>query len=193
MLTIGVLIAVPDPIGSELQARRVSFGDDRAHGIPTHVTLLAPTEVDEAALDEVAAHLQRTSEKQRPFEVRLEGTGSFRPTSPVVFVQVRAGWTECERLQQTIRQGHLRRPLPFAYYPHVTVAQHLGDASLDRAQAELGSYHARFEVKSFVLYVQGTDQVWRPARTFGFTAAPAAPAAAAAPAAPAELASGEAS
>jgi hypothetical protein len=45
-VTLGVSIAVPEPYGSLLQERRAGFGDPAAHGIPTHVTLLPPTEVD---------------------------------------------------------------------------------------------------------------------------------------------------
>ena len=49
-VTIGVSIAVPEPHGSLLQERRAGFGDAAAHGIPTHVTLLPPTEVADTAL-----------------------------------------------------------------------------------------------------------------------------------------------
>ncbi|MGC5413367.1 2'-5' RNA ligase family protein, partial [Streptomyces sp. DT225] len=45
-VTLGVSIAVPEPYGSLLQERRASFGDPAAHGIPTHVTLLPPTEAE---------------------------------------------------------------------------------------------------------------------------------------------------
>ncbi len=172
MPTIGVSIAVPDPIGSELQARRASFGDGPALAIPTHVTLLPPTEVDQGDLAEVSAHLERTSEAQRPFRVRLRGTGSFRPTSPVVFVRVVDGGEGCERLQRAIRSGPLRRPLSFAYHPHVTVAHHLSDEALDRACTELSAYRASFEVTSFRLYEHGPDQVWRAIRTYPFAAVP---------------------
>lgn len=168
MPTIGVSIAVPDPIGSELQARRASFGDGPALAIPTHVTLLPPTEVEDPVLPEVAEHLRATSSAQLPFTVRLDGTGSFRPTSPVVFVQVAQGGRACSRLQQAVRQGPLRRPLEFDYHPHVTVAHHLPDAAMDRAYDELSAYRAEFEVSSFVLYVHGQDRVWRPERTFAF-------------------------
>lgn len=48
-VTIGVSIAVPEPHGSLLQERRAGFGDPAACGIPTHVTLLPPTEVDTSA------------------------------------------------------------------------------------------------------------------------------------------------
>ncbi|NEE18013.1 2'-5' RNA ligase family protein, partial [Streptomyces sp. SID7499] len=49
-VTLGVSIAVPEPYGSLLQDRRASFGDPAAFGIPTHVTLLPPTEAESADL-----------------------------------------------------------------------------------------------------------------------------------------------
>ena len=46
MATIGVAIAIPEPFGSELQRHRASFGDPQASAIPTHVTLVPPTDID---------------------------------------------------------------------------------------------------------------------------------------------------
>ena len=56
-VTIGVSIAVPEPHGSLLQERRAGFGDPAAYGIPTHVTLLPPTEVGDSDLPAIEAHL----------------------------------------------------------------------------------------------------------------------------------------
>ena len=50
MTTIGVAIAIPEPFGSELQSHRASFGDVMAEAIPTHLTLLPPSEVDSRQL-----------------------------------------------------------------------------------------------------------------------------------------------
>ncbi|MYR00411.1 2'-5' RNA ligase family protein, partial [Streptomyces sp. SID6139] len=72
-VTIGVSIAVPEPHGSLLQERRAGFGDAAAYGIPTHVTLLPPTEVDRAALPAVQAHLVKVAATGRPFPMRLHG------------------------------------------------------------------------------------------------------------------------
>lgn len=65
-VTIGVSIAVPEPHGSLLQERRAGFGDAAAHGIPTHVTLLPPTEVEDSALPAIEAHLTEVAAAGRP-------------------------------------------------------------------------------------------------------------------------------
>ncbi|MFE0508723.1 2'-5' RNA ligase family protein [Streptomyces sp. NPDC058964] len=169
-VTIGVSIAVPEPHGSLLQERRAGFGDAAAHGIPTHVTLLPPTELDAAGLPVVEAHLTEVAATGRPFPLRLSGTGTFRPVSPVVFVQVVQGAEACTRLQKRVRDasGPLARELQFPYHPHVTVAHGIDDAAMDRAFRELADYDAQWPCTGFALYEQGPDGVWRKLREFTF-------------------------
>ncbi|MEU6574997.1 2'-5' RNA ligase family protein [Streptomyces sp. NPDC046805] len=169
-VTIGVSIAVPEPHGSLLQERRAGFGDAAAHGIPTHVTLLPPTEVDRAELPAVEAYLTEVAAACPPFPMRLSGTGTFRPLSPVVFVQVVQGAEACTRLQQQVRDasGPVARELQFPYHPHVTVAHGIDDAAMDRAFRELAGFEAEWPCTGFALYEQGTDGVWRKLREFAF-------------------------
>ena len=166
MPTIGVSIAIPAPHGDLLQAKRASFGDPLAESIPTHVTLLGPTVVADKDMPAAVEHLEEVSAISRPFPMKLRGTGTFRPISPVVFVQVSGGLAECEVLERAVRQGPLERHLEFYYHPHVTVAHHVSEENLDRAFTELADFEATFEVAEFHLYEHGADQVWRPVRTF---------------------------
>ncbi|MFF8725378.1 2'-5' RNA ligase family protein [Streptomyces sp. NPDC015171] len=178
-VTIGVSIAVPEPYGSRLQELRAGFGDAAAHGIPTHVTLLPPTEVDESGLPAIEAHLTEVAATGRPFPMRLSGTGTFRPLSPVVYVRVVQGAEDCARLQQRIRDasGPVARELQFPYHPHVTVAHGIDEAAMDRAFEELADYDAQWPCTGFALYEQGADGVWRKLRelTFGGSVVPAQP------------------
>ncbi|WP_333774949.1 2'-5' RNA ligase family protein [Streptomyces sp. IBSBF 3136] len=169
-VTIGVSIAVPEPHGSLLQERRAGFGDAAAHGIPTHVTLLPPTEVDAADLAAVDAHLTGVAAAGRPFPMRLSGTGTFRPLSPVVYVRVVQGADSCAWLQQRVRDssGPMARELLFPYHPHVTVAHGIDEAAMDRAFAELAGFEAEWSCTGFALYEQGPDAVWRKLREFTF-------------------------
>ncbi|MEU3946136.1 2'-5' RNA ligase family protein [Streptomyces sp. NPDC029526] len=169
-VTIGVSIAVPEPHGSRLQQLRAGFGDAAAHGIPTHVTLLPPTAIDAAVVPAVEAHLSEVAATGRPFPMRLSGTGTFRPLSPVVFVKVVEGAEACAALQQRIRDasGPVARELQFPYHPHVTVAHGIEEAAMDRAFEELADYEARWACTGFALYEQGEDGVWRKLRDFPF-------------------------
>src|SRR5690606_3330536 len=135
------------------------FGDAAAHGIPTHVTLLPPTEVDAAIVPAVEAHLSEVAASGRPFPMRLSGTGTFRPLSPVVFVKVVEGAEACAWLQGRIRDasGPVARELQFPYHPHVTVAHGIEEAAMDRAFEELSGYEAEWPCTGFALYEQGGE------------------------------------
>jgi 2'-5' RNA ligase len=169
-VTIGVSIAVPEPHGSLLQELRAGFGDAAAHGIPTHVTLLPPTEVEETALPAVEAYLTEVAATGRPFPMRLSGTGTFRPLSPVVYVRVVQGGEDCALLQQRVRDasGPVARELQFPYHPHVTVAHGIEEVAMDRAFEELAGFEAAWPCTGFALYEQGPDGVWRKLREYTF-------------------------
>ena len=166
--TIGVSIPVPAPHAGELTAWREEFGDPLARAIPPHITLLPPSVLPDADLDAARDHLAATAAAASPFEVHLRGTATFRPVSPVVFVQVTRGISECELLQAAVRTGPLAREISFPFHPHVTVAHDVDEASLDRAELVLRDWEATFTVKGFSLYEHGADGVWRPREDFTF-------------------------
>lgn len=163
--TIGVAIAIPEPWAAELQQHRASFGDPQAGAIPTHITLVPPTEVT-TGLDVVEEHLRTVAGDRQPFLLRLRGTATFRPVSPVVFIAVSEGISACELLAGDARSGPLHQELAFPYHPHVTVAHDLDEQALDHAYDALADFDCSFDVTDFHLYVHGDDGVWRPFRTF---------------------------
>lgn len=168
MATIGVAIAVPAPHAATLQRCREMFGDPLATSIPTHITILPPTPVEEAERERFEKHLTWVCEQVQPFEIHLRGTGTFRPVSPVVFVQLASGIAQCESLEAAVRSGPVERELQFNYHPHVTVAQAIDDTALDHAFETLASFEARFTARGVHLYEHGADEVWRPVSCFEF-------------------------
>lgn len=171
MPRIGVAVAVPEPWGGRLQDYRVALGDAAARGIPTHITLCPPIDVPAGGLASVVAHLDDVGAWLAPFRVRLRGTATFRPVSPVVFVAVVEGISGCERLAEAVLAGPLGIDLEFPYHPHVTVAHDVGDDLLDRAYAELADVDGSFEVDGFHLYLHDPEAGWRPERRFALTGA----------------------
>lgn len=167
--TIGVAIAVPEPYGTLLREARRSFGDVQADVVPTHITLLPPTRVEPEALPLVREHLREVASGIRPFDVVLSGVDTFRPVSPVVFVQLVEGAKECAALAAQVRSGVLDRPLEFSYHPHVTVAHRLDEAALDRAAAELADVHLEFVAHELVLYARDGEGGWEVAWRFELT------------------------
>ena len=168
--TIGVAIAVPEPWGTQLQDYRKSLGDQTAQGIPTHITLMPPFEVDVEDLPGIEQHLLEASENADAFRIHLRGTGTFRPVSPVVFVTVVEGISGCEQLAFSVRRGPLETHLQFPYHPHVTVAHHLEDDRLDRAFDDLASFDCTFVADRFSMYVHDERDGWVVARDFLLTA-----------------------
>jgi 2'-5' RNA ligase len=167
---IGVAIGLPEPYTSELQGWRERLGDPNASDIPPHVTLLPPTALGTDDLDDVEEHLRGIAAQFEPFTMHLRGSGTFRPVSPVVFVPLVQGISECEQLERRVRSGPLAREVKFPYHPHVTVAHEVSEPQLDRAFTELAAYDARFRVWGFSLFEKGRDDVWRPQRDFPFGA-----------------------
>ncbi len=166
MALIGVSIAVPDPCGPELQRYRLSLGDEEAHRIPTHITLLPPTDLSQEGMADVVEHLETAAQTCDRFAIHLRGTGTFRPVSPVVFVGIVEGISECELLAKSVCSGPLEIELEFPYHPHVTIAHHRTEEILDRAFAQLSGFECEFEVREFWLYEFDDDAGWVPQRSF---------------------------
>ena len=165
---IGVALGIPEPFNRELQGWRERLGDPNAKRIVPHITLVPPTEVASDALADIEEHLRIVATHQHPFEIKLRGSGTFLPVSPVVFVVLAQGIAACERLEVAVRAGPLARELDFPYHPHVTVAHDLPAAALIRAFDQLAGYAADFDVRGFTLFEQDGDGMWRPQRDFVF-------------------------
>ncbi len=164
MATIGVAVSVPEPWGTRLQDYRVSLGDPAAAGIPTHITLLPPIDVEDDLLPGIEDHLGAAARSVGPFPVHLRGTGTFRPLSPVVFVNVVDGISRFEQLATAVRRGPLAVDAQFPYHPHVTVAHGVDGRLLDRAFEQLAAFECRFEVGHMTLYVHCDGAGWTPHR-----------------------------
>jgi 2'-5' RNA ligase len=130
--------------------------------------VVSPTHVAADQCD-VRSHLAKVAATSPKFPLRLRGTATFRPTSPVVFVALSEGISTCELLAEAARQGPLQQDLPFPYHPHVTIAHHLSETALDHAYESLKDFEAAFDVTEFHLYVHGDDGIWRPIQTFELT------------------------
>jgi 2'-5' RNA ligase len=171
--TIGVAVGIPEPWGSQLDEYRAASGDPLAALIPAHLTLLGPTEIDASASvsERLEEHLAHVAAGHPPFQLRLRGTGTFRPVTQVVFVAVAAAVAECESLAADIRSGPLARELPFPYHPHITVAHDVPAEALDAVFEGLAGFEARFPIDGFTLYEHGEDGRWHPQRRFPLAAA----------------------
>jgi 2'-5' RNA ligase len=162
---IGVALSLPEPWASELQTYRTSI-DPSASLVPTHITLVPPTALADDDLAEVEEHLAKVADGAPAFRVHLRGTGTFRPVSPVVFITLVEWISQTEQLAAAVRSGPLDIAVEFPFHPHVTVAHHLPEASMDRAFTDLAAFECAFEVAGFHLYAHDEVLGWRPTRDF---------------------------
>jgi 2'-5' RNA ligase len=158
-MSVGVILGFPPAIAEELQRWRASFGDPMAGVIPAHITLVTTTPTQD--WEATRAHVREVARRQAPFMVTIAGTGSFRPVSPVVFINVEDGFGACVDLHEKLQTGPLERDLPFSYHPHVTIAHDVAPESLDEAETVLKDYRATFPVVSMGLYEHDADGIWQ--------------------------------
>jgi 2'-5' RNA ligase len=168
----GVAVTIPEPWSTTLQQARDDFGDPMAAAIPPHVTLLPPTAIPPDDMDGFLEHLLEVTAAAEPFDMVLSGTGTFRPVSPVVFVQVSRGITSCEALERAVRSGPVSRNLDFPYHPHVTVAHDVQPDMLELAYHGLSDLSAEFPVPHFTEFEQTPSGVWAVAREYPLTGPP---------------------
>ncbi|MDO5034245.1 MAG: 2'-5' RNA ligase family protein [Actinomycetaceae bacterium] len=167
---IGILVAVPEPWMSELSDLRASVGDKHAEKTPAHITLMPPTAVKIADREKIMEELQAIAAHNLPFTISLKGTGTFRPVSPVVFINVEKGQKELISLAKEMRSGILAREQRFPYHPHVTIAQVDSDEQLDRAQAIGKDFEATWTAPGFRLDSVSADGSYHSRAIFSFTA-----------------------
>jgi 2'-5' RNA ligase len=163
---IGILIHVPEPFGQQLEQVRVDFEDPWAGTVPSHVTLVPPVEVTPECLEALDGSLADAAAQIAPYPIRLRGTGTFRPVSPVVFIAVSLGISCTELLAQRVRAAVGGVDLEFPYHPHVTIAQDLDDIRLDQAYEQLRDFECEFLVEEFSFYVHNDVTGWAAERDF---------------------------
>ncbi|MHA7273180.1 2'-5' RNA ligase family protein [Arthrobacter sp. TMT4-20] len=156
---VGVVIAVPEPLAAELGRWRASFGDPMADLIPAHITLVTTTPATD--WDATIEHVREVARGQHAFTVTLKSTGTFRPVSPVVFLNLEDGFEDCVDLHTKLQRGPLERSLEFPFHPHVTVAHDVSVASMDGAEARLKGFEASFMVRTMGLYEHDSCGIWR--------------------------------
>lgn len=165
---IGVLVSIPEPWMTELSELRVQFGDTQGAVTPAHVTILPPTTIKKADRERVRAHLQAVASQQTPFRISLDGTGSFRPVSPVVFLNIDKGFQQLIDLEDEVRSGILDTPRRFPFHPHVTIAQQVDEQRLDESEESCATFQAEWLVKGFRLDHVSSDGSYQSQALFNF-------------------------
>ncbi len=148
---------IPEPIAGFLDRLRQEL-------VPTcflraHVTILPPRPL--SSTPAAAWHLiTALAPRFKPFEVELTSIEVF-PVSDVIYVKLDAGGPELKHMHDSLNISGLRFQEPFAYHPHVTLAQDLKPDELDelitvaRARWAEFSFDKKFRAEK-AFFVQNT-------------------------------------
>ena len=157
---VGVVLPVPQPWGDDLTAWRQGFGDPHADRMPAHITLLAPLRFSPAAYARLLAALPEKLAAVPTFDVTIGSIGTFRPVSPVVFLDVHATGDSLRALHAAVLAAAGSPPQRHPFHPHITVAMDLPDAVLDAAAGALSGYQGRWQAVEVAVYLRDSAGIW---------------------------------
>src|SRR5579862_3743365 len=114
-----LVIYIPDPLAGVLDdLRRELVPHYNPHA---HVSVLPPRPL--AVEWEIASARARSLiEGWTPFDIELTDLGVF-PETEVLYLEVGGGASELRRMHAAMNAGPLQFDEPYAYHPHVTLAQ----------------------------------------------------------------------
>jgi hypothetical protein len=116
-----LVIYIPDPLGRFLDdLRRELIPGCSPHA---HVSVLPPRPLG-ADWQAAGAQVQALTAGQRPFSVELGEIRIF-PVTNVIYIEVRSGKAELSSMHDALNGNALLFAEPFAYQPHVTLAQEI--------------------------------------------------------------------
>ncbi|MGB3258815.1 MAG: 2'-5' RNA ligase family protein [Ornithinimicrobium sp.] len=159
--TVGVVLIVPDPIGSEVTRLRTHIGDTLGMAIPTHITLLPPTSISVERTRALEQHLAQVAASHGPLTIEVTGTDTFRPASEVVYLAIGQGAQQCAELNAAVCSGPVKSPSAFPFHPHITLAHDLAAEVLDEVADDYADLQDEFEVPQMCLYGLDRERGWQ--------------------------------
>ncbi|MDR0366882.1 MAG: 2'-5' RNA ligase family protein [Bifidobacteriaceae bacterium] len=150
---------VPDPLAGQLRQAQRQFGCTDTS--PPHITLIPPSAVDQAQLDNLVKDVRRRAEGFKAFRIRLQGVDTFRPVTPVVFAKLADGFEACCQLERLIRPAIPGFEDRFPYHPHLTLAHGDCQATLNQAESLWQSVDEAFTAATFSLTRIVSEREWQ--------------------------------
>lgn len=159
-LVVGVVIAVPDPWGDDLTEWRIGFGDPHAEKILAHITLLPPLRMSPAKFADMSSRLAKECEGLPSFMVSLGPIATFRPVSPVVYLQAQAEADVLQAAHAAAWRAAGQPPRRHPFVPHCTVAMDVPNSVLDAAAEALRDYTAQWRVSELLVLTRDAQGYW---------------------------------
>ena len=116
-----LVMYIPGPLGiflDDLRRELAPLCNPHAH-----VSLLPPRSVA-MSWEEASGQARALTENWPAFHVELTGIEVF-PVTEVIYIELGAGAEQLRRMHAAMNAGPLEFPEPFAYHPHITLAQEL--------------------------------------------------------------------
>jgi 2'-5' RNA ligase len=167
---IGVVLLVPQPLATELDGLRRALGAVERERVPTHLTLVSPTNVRDRELVGALDLVRRAAAGAAPLTLDLGPATTFAPVTATVHLAV--GGVDADRLAALRRSvtaaAPLDRPDEHEWVPHVTLAQE--HRAPDPACAALASWQATVTFDRVHVLRQQPDRAWVPIADAGLGA-----------------------
>lgn len=166
---LAVVVYVPEPVRTEVDALRKAFGDASLHRIAPHITLVPPVNVPDEDVGDAVAAVEAAATDAEPFRVELGPPGTFLPVTPVLYLQV--GGEDARAALGGLRArafaAPLARPVGRDFDPHVTLGRaRRAKHRIEAAITAFGDYRADFTAGALtlaeLLRPEDGPQVWTP-------------------------------
>ncbi len=165
---------MPPPFDRKVDALRRACDDGALGRIPSHLTLVPPVNVREDEMADALRVLRTAAGAIRPFTLQLGPPATFLPHNPTLYLAVSGpGVDALAGLRERVFTEPLKRPLTWAFVPHVTIADEMDAARIEAAVGALAGYRATVTFERVHLLEESkTDagRVWRPIADAPFAA-----------------------
>ena len=155
--SVALVSYIPEPLSGFLNSLRQELVPNCF--LRAHVTILPPRPCL-SSLEAAFQSIQHTAKPFRPFEVALNSIEIF-PVSDVIYVSIGRGEQELRQMHDAMNRDGVLYKEPFAYHPHITLAQLLKPDEVDELKRVAKTRWAEFAAsRTFrvetVTFVQAT-------------------------------------
>ena len=161
---LGVVLLVPPPVRTEIDALRRAVGEGDVSRIAPHLTLVPPVNVRDDEVEAAVAVLQRAAATSAPIRLELGPVTTFAPVSPTLHLEVGGDVDAVHRLRDAVFTPPLERSLTHPFSPHVTLVEE--SSRIDEAVASMAGYRAACTIDRVHLMRESRDEdrnrIWRP-------------------------------
>ena len=158
---LGVVLRVPEPLGTEIDGLRRALQDPMRERVVPHATLVPPVNVHDRDVPAALAVVREAAGAVEPLHLRLGPGATFHPAEPVVYLAVGGDVEGFEQLRRATLQGPFERTVHDPWVAHVTVSSNLEAERIPAAVEALATYEVDVRFDRVDVLREGEGRVWR--------------------------------